>query len=105
MHCYRISTDSQLILSHIFIYPIKSCGYFSAPQWPLNRRGLLYDRQWMVVTETSVALTQKQEPKLCLVHPVVDLQHKVLQLTAQGCNIIIRDILKYILVIFDVRET
>ena len=83
------SPDSQLTLSHIFVYPIKSCGYFSAPQWPLNRRGLLYDREWMVVTETSVALTQKQEPRLCRVRPIIDLQQKLLRLTAEGCNIII----------------
>lgn len=82
MYCYR---NSELVLSHIFIYPIKSCGSYAVPEeWNLDDRGLAFDRLWMIVTSTGVALTQKQEPKLCLVKPVVDLKRRVLELTSKG---------------------
>lgn len=58
-------------LKAIHIYPIKSCGAFTATKWPLTLRGLKYDREWLIVRDTGVALTQKQEPKMCLIKPII----------------------------------
>ena len=55
---------SNIELSGICIYPIKSCGAFSPKAWPISKSGLLYDRCWVIVNEAGVALTQKREPKL-----------------------------------------
>lgn len=63
----------QIKLQEICIYPIKSCGPFRIDtNWPLNGRGFVYDREWMIVKASGIALTQKSEPKLCLIQPVID---------------------------------
>lgn len=71
-------------LSHIFLYPVKSCGQFCVEQWELSETGLKYDRRWMITTESGVALTQKNEPRLCLIKPIIDLEKKKLILTFKG---------------------
>ncbi|RZF34799.1 hypothetical protein LSTR_LSTR007851 [Laodelphax striatellus] len=74
-------------LHEINLYPIKSCGSLSvAKSWILDPRGLQYDRQWMVVTASGVALTQKTEPNLCLIKPQLNLSSKELILRADGHN-------------------
>ncbi|XP_058791416.1 molybdenum cofactor sulfurase 3 [Phymastichus coffea] len=68
-------------LSKVFIYPVKSCGAYEIENcWKVTSKGLQYDREWMIVTSLGVCLTQKQETKLCLLMPVVDLKHNVLKL-------------------------
>ncbi|XP_076830610.1 molybdenum cofactor sulfurase [Brachyhypopomus gauderio] len=73
-------------LTNIFIYPIKSCAAFEVTEWPLGPQGLLYDRTWMVVNENGVCLSQKREPKLCLIHPHVCLASNTLSLQASGMD-------------------
>lgn len=60
------------------------CGTPQVTEWPLGTQGLLYDRMWMVVNENGVCLSQKREPKLCLVHPRICLTSKTLCLEASG---------------------
>lgn len=71
----------QIKLQEICIYPIKSCGPFRIDtNWPLNSRGFVYDREWMIVKASGIALTQKSEPKLCLIQPVIDEYEETLTL-------------------------
>lgn len=48
----------------------------------------MLDREWMVVSELGALLTQKQEPKLSLIHPKINLETSTLTLTSEGiiCN-------------------
>lgn len=72
-------------LVNVFIYPIKSCAAFSVTKnWKLIPTGLEYDRQWMIITENGVCLTQKHNRRLCLVKPKIDLSRKLLLLTFEG---------------------
>ncbi|XP_055018901.1 molybdenum cofactor sulfurase [Boleophthalmus pectinirostris] len=71
-------------LTNIYIYPVKSCGAFEVQQWPLGDRGLLFDRGWMVVNVNGVCLSQKREPRLCLIKPEIQLSRNQLQLNATG---------------------
>ena len=61
--------------------------------WPVGERGLLYDREWMVVGDRSTVLNQKKEGRLCLIQPHIDAKADTLTLTAPGirdlCIIII----------------
>uniref|UniRef100_A0AAY4ERS7 Molybdenum cofactor sulfurase n=1 Tax=Denticeps clupeoides TaxID=299321 RepID=A0AAY4ERS7_9TELE len=83
--------DSQT-LTNIFIYPIKSCAAFEVVtyirpyecEWPLGNRGLQYDRTWMVVNENGVCLSQKREPRLCLIQPSISLASNMLHIQAPG---------------------
>lgn len=73
-------------LTNIFLYPIKSCAALEVSKWPLGPHGLLYDRVWMVVNINGVCLSQKQEPRLCLIYPKIHLDTENLSLNASGMN-------------------
>ncbi|KAL1465074.1 hypothetical protein WDU94_004669 [Cyamophila willieti] len=69
-------------LEKIFLYPVKSCGFYEVKgKWEVNASGLKYDRQWMIVTDSGVALTQKLEKNLCFIHPNFDFTSNLMILT------------------------
>jgi molybdenum cofactor sulfurtransferase len=74
----------SIILTDIYVYPIKSCGGMRTENWVTGSKGLLYDREWMVVTPAGVCLTQKREPRLCLIRPSIDLNSRLLILHFSG---------------------
>ncbi|KAM7385938.1 hypothetical protein PAMP_001978 [Pampus punctatissimus] len=82
------SRGEAYTLTNIYIYPIKSCGAFEVRDWPLGPLGLLYDRGWMVVNGNGVCLSQKREPRLCLIHPQVHRPSNKLLLQASGMETI-----------------
>ncbi|MEO8132881.1 MAG: MOSC N-terminal beta barrel domain-containing protein [Betaproteobacteria bacterium] len=54
----------------LFVYPVKSCGGIHVDSAVLTQRGLLYDREWMIVEATGNParfLTQREIPRLALV--------------------------------------
>lgn len=73
-------------LKAIFIYPIKSCAAFridnidAVSNWPLDNTGLRYDRNWMIVNDNGVPLTQKHHPRLCLIRPSIRLDRQQLEI-------------------------
>lgn len=78
----RSKLMNSIKLHEICIYPIKSCGPFRVDdKWVINRRGLKYDREWMIVRSTGVAMTQKSDTKLCLIQPTIDESANALSLS------------------------
>ncbi|XP_061390109.1 molybdenum cofactor sulfurase 3, partial [Musca vetustissima] len=68
-------------LKKVCIYPIKSCGAFRIQEsWPLQSTGLSYDRCWMIVDSTGMAITQKHHSRLCLIRPVLLLHKGLLEI-------------------------
>ncbi|EPY82248.1 molybdenum cofactor sulfurase-like protein [Camelus ferus] len=74
------------VITNLYIYPIKSCAAFEVTRWPLGNQGLLYDRSWMVVNHNGICLSQKQEPRLCLIQPFIDLQRRIMVIQARACR-------------------
>lgn len=62
---------TQLILSEIFIYPIKSLGGIAVSSAFIEQRGLQYDRRWMLVDKTGMFLTQRQFPEMALLQVAI----------------------------------
>lgn len=54
-------------LSEINIYPIKSLAGISLKESKVERRGLEFDRRWMLVDENNKFLTQREFPKMATV--------------------------------------
>ncbi|KAL0613406.1 LOW QUALITY PROTEIN: Molybdenum cofactor sulfurase [Plecturocebus cupreus] len=77
------------VVTNLYLYPIKSCAAFEVTRWPVGNQGLLYDRNWMVVNHNGVCLSQKQEPRLCLIQPFIDLQHRIMVIKAKGGKTVI----------------
>ncbi|XP_019341286.1 molybdenum cofactor sulfurase isoform X2 [Alligator mississippiensis] len=80
------SSNKPIIVTNICLYPIKSCSAFEVTQWPVGNQGLLYDRNWMLVNQNGVCITQKQEPRLCLIHPSIDLKQKIMVIKTEGMD-------------------
>lgn len=56
----------ELLLSEIFVYPIKSLGGISLSASFAGERGLKYDRRYLLVDESGTFLTQRDNPDFAL---------------------------------------
>jgi uncharacterized protein YcbX len=56
-----------MVVSALFVYPVKSCRAISIERSALEARGLRYDRRWMIVDAAGRFITQRTEPRLALV--------------------------------------
>ncbi|CAF4811834.1 unnamed protein product [Pieris macdunnoughi] len=76
---------SDITLMEIAIFPIKSCGAFKINRhWKIGPKGFQFDREWMVVKDNGVCLTQKQCPQMCTVCPEINLERQCMMLHCQG---------------------
>jgi uncharacterized protein YcbX len=66
---------SRLTLSEIWIYPIKSLGGISLTQARVMKKGLQFDRRWMLVDDAGVFLTQRVHPIMALFKTSIDGTH------------------------------
>lgn len=69
-------------VSGLSIHPVKSLGVVPLDSVQIDHLGFSGDRRWMVVDETGVMRTQRQLPRMTLVHPVVT--GSGIRLTAAG---------------------
>ncbi|MES9937753.1 MAG: MOSC domain-containing protein [Sedimenticola sp.] len=58
---------SELSLSSIYFYPVKSFAGIPLERAPVVARGISCDRRWMVVGPDGVFLTQREHPRMALV--------------------------------------
>lgn len=73
------------ILNAIYVFPIKSCGPAKiTTEWKLSAKGLLYDREWMIVNYDGLAITQKHSTIMCLIQPAFDFNTNELILSFPG---------------------
>lgn len=56
----------RMKVTQLFVYPVKGLGGISLQSSTFSHRGLDYDRQWMLVDQTGMFVTQRQVPKLAL---------------------------------------
>lgn len=60
------------ILTEIWTYPIKSLGGVALPEAEVQRRGLRYDRRWMLVDEQGLFVSQREIPEMALLGTAFD---------------------------------
>ncbi|MGN6579555.1 MAG: MOSC domain-containing protein [Bordetella sp.] len=65
-------------ISSLHIYPIKSCAGIALQSAELTRAGLAHDRRWMLVDAAGQFMTQRQLPRMALIHAALDTQSLVL---------------------------
>ena len=58
---------TQLILTSINIYPIKSLGGISLTSAIAEERGLKYDRRWMLINESNIFISQRDCSEMALI--------------------------------------
>eukprot|EP00004_Rigifila_ramosa_P019831 TRINITY_DN5095_c0_g1_i1.p1 TRINITY_DN5095_c0_g1~~TRINITY_DN5095_c0_g1_i1.p1 ORF type:complete len:805 (+),score=142.58 TRINITY_DN5095_c0_g1_i1:1-2415(+) len=66
-------TDSALHLEALFVYPIKGCSGFSPRAWSFDSRGLLFDRNWILLSaDTRKPLALKKAPRMAYIAAEID---------------------------------
>ncbi|MEO8606369.1 MAG: MOSC N-terminal beta barrel domain-containing protein [Chloroflexota bacterium] len=60
---------TDITLTHLYTYPIKSCGSLSHKEIALDARGPLWDRRWMVTDGDGKVITQRELPAMALIQP------------------------------------
>ena len=65
----------MLILSELWIYPIKSMGGISLSEAVAEPRGLRHDRRWMLTDETGRFLSQREIPEMALLGTSIEDAH------------------------------
>ena len=58
---------ADIRLSAIYFYPVKSLRGIGLQRAPLGRRGIDYDRHWMLVDDAGVFITQRHLPRMALI--------------------------------------
>lgn len=67
---------NALILSALYVYPIKSLGGVSVPQVAVSSRGLEHDRRWMLIDADGRFLSQRENAEMALLQ--VDIEPEAL---------------------------
>lgn len=60
------------ILSQINIYPVKSLDGFSTRSAIVEKRGLQYDRRWMITDSQGVFMTQRDTPRMAFLRATIN---------------------------------
>jgi uncharacterized protein YcbX len=68
-----------MLLSQIYVYPIKSCGGIAVGEWEVDERGLRHDRRWMLVDETGCFMSQRRYPRMALIRVRLDRDDLVVE--------------------------
>ncbi|WP_139923986.1 MOSC domain-containing protein [Hymenobacter sp. DG01] len=55
---------APLLLSDLYIYPVKSLGGIRVAEAAVEPRGLRHDRRWLIVNERNQFMTQRQTPAM-----------------------------------------
>jgi hypothetical protein len=74
----------MMLLSQIFIYPVKSAKGIAVSQAQLDNSGPVQDRRWMAIDEEGVFLSQRKLPRMVLIEPRFEGPNLVL--TAPGMS-------------------
>jgi len=62
----------EIALSRLYIYPVKSLKGIALDEALVERRGLQYDRRWMLVDETDTFITQRDHPRMAIISLALD---------------------------------
>jgi uncharacterized protein YcbX len=74
--------DLEMVLSGLWVHPIKSCAGIAVQRSLVIETGLEFDRAWMVVDADGRFLSQRELPRMALVQPA--FKHSELVLRAPG---------------------
>ncbi|MBA3598964.1 MAG: MOSC N-terminal beta barrel domain-containing protein [Methylibium sp.] len=74
--------ESNVTIAGLHVYPVKSCAGVDLDEVLLIETGLEFDRAWMLVDDHGESVSQRELPRLALVH--CDLRHSELVLRAPG---------------------
>ena len=78
----------QYDISEIFVFPIKSCAAMPVKRWQIDIATgmLIYDREFALVDSSGAAMRLHSYPKMSQIAPTIDMERKLLIVSAPGCD-------------------
>lgn len=79
----------NITVSELAIYPVKSFAQIPLKKAYIDSFGLNHDRRWMVVDKHGKFVTQRQQPRMCLIKPELiqpELIEQGISITAPGMD-------------------
>jgi len=76
----------QVILTELFVYPIKSCRAQRVARWPLERETLrpMLDREFALVDAFGTAMRLQRYPRMAFISPEINLERRTMTVSAPG---------------------
>jgi molybdenum cofactor sulfurtransferase len=89
-----ISDPTQVTVSALYLFPIKSCAAQHVKRWKMNFPSgkLAFDREFALVDVSGSAMRLQNCPKMGLIRPSVNLEKRTLTVSAPGCEDLILDL-------------
>ena len=81
------ATQKRVVLSELYVFPIKSCAAQRVRRWELDRLGrgkLVVDREFALVDSSGTAMRLSIYPKMASITPVVDTETSTMTVSAPG---------------------
>jgi hypothetical protein len=75
---------TSLVLSDIYIYPVKSLAGIRVNSWPVVETGFKYDRKWMLVDTERQFLSQRRLPRMALIKTALTESQLILSAPGMG---------------------
>ncbi len=75
-----------VVISALYVYPIKACRGVRVEHWPVVERGFDADRRWMIVDAAGDFVSQREVPRLALVTTELDGDGHSLHVRAPGLS-------------------
>lgn len=66
---YFLRSKKSPTVTQLVIYPIKSCGAINLPSIRINEFGIVFDREWVLLTPDNNIVTQRENPSLLKLKP------------------------------------
>ncbi|NUO02486.1 MAG: MOSC domain-containing protein [Saprospiraceae bacterium] len=66
-------------LTALYLYPVKSMGGISLQEATAEKRGLQYDRRWMLTDREGMFLSQRELPEMALLQPAIENGHLIIR--------------------------
>ncbi len=77
-------TGARLTIKEMYVYPVKSLAGIEVFEWPALATGFKLDRQFMLINEKGMFVTQRQLPEMALIQPAIDNDYLTLKSREHG---------------------
>lgn len=74
-----IRKKKSFIVTDLKIFPIKSCGEIQLQSVKMNETGFLYDREWIILGNDGIMVTQRQDSRLLRLMPSLRMKNDELE--------------------------
>ena len=71
-------------LTALYTYPIKSLAGISLTEARMEKRGVAYDRRWMLVDQKGLFISQRKFPEMALLLPEFSEKHLIIRHRFKG---------------------